>query len=870
MAFADPHVCPDCRGPIEGTSVCSTCGLDLRDPQVRELWQTLLHADALLTAATSRRDAAHVGPPAPQPPGPAQPQPPAQPQRPPAPEYTDPLPQPVTSDLPRYPGAPPTVQATAPLPVSPPLEPAPARQRSWSVGTVLLGLGAIGLVVAAIIFVSRSWDSIGLVGKALVLAASTAAITAAAVWVTRRPLRSSAEALWAVALTLLAVDLLGARGEGLFGLDTVPWPWFVAATGVVIAVAGAVVVRGSRTWLEADLITAAVAAAAGIVLAGSGAATIGDLQDFWHAFIALVVSGVLGLVLRFSGSTVIAWGARLVVAVWFAIAAVLAVQEAAEHPSLDALLTDGRGVPLLLMSLAALVVAATVPLARLAMTAVAVVGLSLLVTLPSGEAWTPEGGWIAVAVLVALVAWLGSLGTGPWLLGLRWGAGVGGLFVLSLAVWWLADVLHVIGEAFDRFGELGSTVQVGTWVGEYDPVATIIVAVALAVAAWSALRWLGKPAGRVHAAAMASVIAIGVLGSVLAFDPPSWVLALELVATAAIAVAVSLRRRAPRVVWPDVFWVAAAASLVALGVSVAAQPVMAATWIVVALGAGAVVAGPEALRVPLVPPSLKVLGRCLAALVGPLLAGGLAVGVAAANGLQATSSLVAVVGSSLVLVAATRAPEAVRPYLEGGAAAALTVSAVAPDSSLIASIGFTIIGVTACAIAAATVDRRWYVWPGIAAFVVAYVLLIVDSGFGFVEAYTLPLAAIALGGGVLLLRRTPSTSSWVALGPGLVLGLLPSLPQALADPTGLRALLLGLAATVTLAVGARLGRQAPFLLGVGVAALVLVFNIGPYANAAPRVLIISIVSAMFIGLGVTWEDRVRDGRKVMAFVKEMR
>lgn len=821
---------------------------------MRELWQTLLHADVLLTAATERRDAARAAMAAAPPPAPMQPQ---------TPHPVD-SPAPTPIDLPRHPGPAPARPApsfpAAPFPQVPPLEQTPARERSWSVGTVLLGLGAIGLVVAALIFVSRSWDSIGLVGKALVLAAVTAAITAAAVWVTRRPLRSSAEALWAVALVLLAVDLLGARGEGLFGLDAVPLPWAVAATGAVVAVAGAAVVRGSRSWLDADLITVSVLATAGVALAGSGAAGIGDLRDFWHAFIGLAVSGLLGLALRFSGSVVIAWGARAVVAVWFAIAAVLAVQEAAEQPSLDALVTDGRGVPLLLMSLAALVVAATVPMARIVMTAVGVVGLGLLVTLPSGEAWTPEGGWIALAVIVAAVAWLGTLGRGPWLVGLRWGASFGGLFVLGLAAWWIADVLHVIGEAFDRFGDLGSTIRVGTWVGEYDPIATVVIAASLVVAAWAALSWIEDPTDRLRTGAMSAVVAIGVLGSVLAFDPPTWVLALALTALAAIAVAVAVRRGSP-----DVFWVAAAAGVLALGVSVAAEPVMAATWIVLALGAAAVVAGPESLLVPLVP-----LRRVVAALVGPLLTAGLAVAVAAANGPQATSALVAVVGTALVLVAASRAPEPVRPYLEGGAALALAVSAVAPDSSLIASIGFTLIGVTACAIAAATADRRWYVWPGIAAFVVAYILLIVDSGFGFVEAYTLPLAAIALGGGVVLMRRTPDTHSWVALGPGLVLALLPSLPQALADPTGLRALLLGLAAVVTLSLGARLGRQAPFVLGVGVAALILLFNIGPYANAAPRVVIISIVSAVFIGLGVTWEDRVRDGRKVMAFVKEMR
>ena len=401
--------------------------------------------------------------------------------------------------------------------------------------------------------------------------------------------------------------------------------------------------------------------------------------------------------------------------------------------------------------------------------------------------------------------------------------------------------------------------------GEYDPIATIVVATAAAVAAWAALRWFEEPSDRLRALVLASVGGVGVLGSVLAFDPPWWLLATTLVIISGLATTAAMRRPAPAV-----HWVAGSAAVLALGVSIAAQPVMSATWIVLALGAAVVVLDPGSGPVSAESSSLLVMRRGVAMVVAPVLAGGLAVGVVGANGLQGTAALVALAGSVLVLVAATRAPAAVRPYVEGGALTALIASAVAPDSSLIASIAFTIVGVTLCALAAAVVDRRWYVWPGIAAFVIAYVLLVVDSGFGFVEAYTLPLAAAALGAGAVLLRRTPGTSSWVALGPGLVLALLPSLPQALADPTGLRALLLGLAAVVAVVAGVRLSRQAPFLMGVGVAALVLLFNIGPYANAAPRVLVISVVSVVFVALGVTWEDRVRDGRKVMAYVREMR
>ncbi len=96
------------------------------------------------------------------------------------------------------------------------------------------------------------------------------------------------------------------------------------------------------------------------------------------------------------------------------------------------------------------------------------------------------------------------------------------------------------------------------------------------------------------------------------------------------------------------------------------------------------------------------------------------------------------------------------------------------------------------------------------------------------------------------------------------------MPQALADPTELRALLLGLGAVAALALGIRFDWQAPFVFGAVIITLLVLFNIGPYANAAPRVVLIAAVSAVLLGFGITWEDRVRDGRKLVRYVRSMR
>ena len=798
MRFADPSVCPDCRAPIDGLR-CAHCGLDLQDPQVRELWQTLLRADQLLAGAVARRDAATP--------------PPAPTQRP------------------------------------------PRRDRSWSVGTVLLAVGAIGLITAAIIFVSRSWDSLGLAGKALVLAAATAAVMAAAGWVTRRPLRSSAEALWAVGLALVALDVVGSRSEGLFNLDEASGGWVAAVAGAALAMIGAAVVRWARPHVGADLVSPAVAAIGAMAVGSVGAAAIGDARAFWHVFVGLVVAGVLGLVLRFSGSVVIAIGSRVVVALWYVAAAGFAVVEAVDHPSVADLSGDLHGLPLLVVSVAAVVVALAVPPLRAVMTAVAVNGLGLLVVIPAADAGGDDGGWLAVAGVAVVLAVVGGRGTTAWFTGTRWGATLPAAGLVGLLIWWVAAVLEVCSRAVDDVGGFSAAQRVQTSARELGVATTIACAAAIVVVAWVISRWPGP--SWLRAAGLPAVVATGAIsitGIATSARSPWWVLAAVLVLLAAATAALAHRTGARLLMI-----VAAAAGVAALASSSAVPTVMTATWVLLGLGCltVAVLSGAPLER------------QVTAVLAVPLIAVGVGTGVDAADTPWAAVVLSALVVAAVGLFAALRAPAEVRRSLEVGAAAALLVAAGCADSIALAAACWAVVGTVLAAIAMVAADRRWYVGPAMAAFVVAYVLLVIDTGFSFVEAYTLPPAAAALAAGVVLLRRRPVTSSWVALGPGLSLALLPSLPQALAEPTGLRALVLGLGAVLVLAAGLRRGRQAPFLLGAGVAVLVVLFNIGPYANAAPRVVVISIVSALLVGVGITWEDRVRDGRRMLAFVKEM-
>jgi hypothetical protein len=150
------------------------------------------------------------------------------------------------------------------------------------------------------------------------------------------------------------------------------------------------------------------------------------------------------------------------------------------------------------------------------------------------------------------------------------------------------------------------------------------------------------------------------------------------------------------------------------------------------------------------------------------------------------------------------------------------------------------------------------------------VLRLAASDVDVVEAYTLPFAAFLLAVGWWAMRDENGPGSVRALLPGVALALLPSLPQALDEPTGMRALLLGIGAAIALAVGTWRRWQVPFVAGALVLALLVLVNVGPPALALPRWVLIASAGALFLAAGITWDDRVRDGRAAIRYVGSMR
>lgn len=183
-------------------------------------------------------------------------------------------------------------------------------------------------------------------------------------------------------------------------------------------------------------------------------------------------------------------------------------------------------------------------------------------------------------------------------------------------------------------------------------------------------------------------------------------------------------------------------------------------------------------------------------------------------------------------------------------------------------------GLIAAATALRPERRRFASWTAAALFLAAAWVRLAVWGVTAPEAYTLPVTVPALLLGLLRRRRDPAASSWTAYGPGLAATLLPGLAAAWPDPGWQRPLLLGLAALTVTLLGARFRLQALLVLGGAVLALVGLHELAPYVaravGALPRWLPPALAGLLLLAVGATYEQRLRDARRLRDRVTRMR
>ena len=117
-------------------------------------------------------------------------------------------------------------------------------------------------------------------------------------------------------------------------------------------------------------------------------------------------------------------------------------------------------------------------------------------------------------------------------------------------------------------------------------------------------------------------------------------------------------------------------------------------------------------------------------------------------------------------------------------------------------------------------------------------------------------------------------SSWRGLGPGLALMLVVPLGTGWVDPTAWRLLLVLMGAVTAVLVGAVRRWQAPFSIGGVVLILLALVQLSPAAAAVLRVvewwMLLAVGGAILLGLGLTYERRLREAQEAVRFVVTMR
>jgi hypothetical protein len=149
-------------------------------------------------------------------------------------------------------------------------------------------------------------------------------------------------------------------------------------------------------------------------------------------------------------------------------------------------------------------------------------------------------------------------------------------------------------------------------------------------------------------------------------------------------------------------------------------------------------------------------------------------------------------------------------------------------------------------------------------------LLLADRDVALVEAYTLPLAGVALLAGWAARRARPALSSWIAYGPALAAAFLPSL-AAILTTTGepWRRLGLGVAALAVVVGGAIRHLRAPVLVGGAVLLAVAIHELVVWWEYVPGWIPLAVGGALLVGLAITYERRRRDLAKLRDAISRM-
>ncbi|MFG2308270.1 SCO7613 C-terminal domain-containing membrane protein [Streptomyces sp. NPDC048566] len=761
-------------------------------------------------------------------------------------------------------------------PVAAPRVPPARRPEATAPGVqnVLLLLGGALLTVAAIAFTLVSWGHLGIVGRSVVLGAVTAAVLGSPAVLLRRGLRSTAESLAGLGLVLTVLDAYALRAAALPHVDGFGYAAFASAAlavgwaayghafgarragpagagrepGAAPDAAGRPG-RGSARGLRLPLPAAVFAAQFPLVL---WALAVGAEAHAVTAALLATAALDATVALRFPATAVrVAAAAGAFGLGGSGTLAGFLLSWTASGPSAAA----QAAALLLLAASIALTVAWTADRPGLATGAAAAGGLiavgaagGVLRTLLPAE-WTVTGHVVCGLLLLAAV----RPGV-PEPVRRGTAAASGTVQALAVLAALPAVAVSVVGP-LARLGSVWSGAPASAREAVTDgllPVPSLVGApVVLGLVAAVLVRAVRSADQRPRALVAAVVLTWGAaltLPAALGLSFTGGLVAHALTTAALLAHA----RRARPAVTPAVLALATSVdlALLALASRPATLAVSAALALVFAVTARRPGLGPFA--APAAVAHATVLACAAAASFGwqPPHAGLLVLVVPALAALSAARS--------------DDVPTTVAVEIAGTVAALVAVALAATDLPTLATV-LALCGVVAAA-TAARADRRSVGYAATALFVLAAWVRLTAWGVSAPEAYTLPVSVPALFVGAYRRRVDPAVSSWTAYAPGLCLTLVPSLMAAWADAQAARPLLLGAAALAVTLLGARHRLQAPLALGGAALLLDALHELAPYivqlVDALPRWVPLALAGALLLGLGATYEQRLRDARRV--------
>jgi hypothetical protein len=211
----------------------------------------------------------------------------------------------------------------------------------------------------------------------------------------------------------------------------------------------------------------------------------------------------------------------------------------------------------------------------------------------------------------------------------------------------------------------------------------------------------------------------------------------------------------------------------------------------------------------------------------------------------------------------------------GGVVALMFTVGFADHASAVCVIWGVVVGLVALVPTVTDPERARTRRVGLAALaagfeLLAWWLLLDAHRVTLIEAYTLPLALVALLAGFAARRARQQLTSWVAYAPALLAAFGPSLAAILTtagDPW--RRVALGAGALVVVVFGARARLQASVMIGGVVLLAVATHELVLLGQHLPGWIYLAAGGIILVGLAITYERRLRDLDRLRTAIRRM-